>query len=94
MSRESVNDKALAKAKDELALLLDGHWRQICEARDAAAVEAARHGKEKFAYRVSLVVVQEPRGAECAVSCGISYAVKHSDETEPVLVSDQQELGV
>ena len=84
---------AMTKAVDQCAGLIAQHWREIILARNAAAFEAGRQGKDKFAYAVNLTIKMEPKGSECDVTTGIGYSVKHADTTETATVSDQPELA-
>ena len=84
---------AMTKAVDQCAGLIAQHWKEIILARNAAAVEAGRQGKEKFSYAVALTIKMEPKGHECDVSTSIGYSVKHADTTETATVSDQPELA-
>ena len=88
-----VDVKAMRKAVDQCAGLIAQHWTQIILARNAAAVEAGRQGKDKFSYSVALTIKMEPKGHECDVSTSIGYSVKHADTTETATVSDQPELA-
>ena len=88
-----VDQHAMVKAVDQCAGLIAQHWREIILARNAAAVEAGRQGKDKFSYSVALTIRMEPKGHECAVSTSIGYSVKHADTTETATVSDQPELA-
>jgi hypothetical protein len=87
-----IDAKVLQKAFDDAAGLLTEHWPDVIRARNAAAVEAGRQGKDKFSYAVNLTIKMEPRGNECRVSVSIGYSVKHADETEQALVSSNPEL--
>ena len=88
-----LDQKIFDEAKTQVCAMIDENMERIVEARNAtiiASAEAGAEGPTKFSF--GLTVVQVPRGGEVNVYTKISFTVAHKDETEPVTVSNQQEL--
>lgn len=93
MSKE-LDKKALGIAQEQVANMLDANWNDICDARNMAAVQASKQGKDKFVYSTTITIKQEPRGDEIVVSSSLSCSVAFKDETDPEMASNQMELDV
>ena len=89
-----LDERALTIARQQASDMLAANWEDICRARDMAAIQASRQGKDKFTYSTTLTIKQEPRGDEIVISTGISCSVAFKDETEPVSVSNQLDMGI
>jgi len=90
--RDEINENVKEAAKEQINALLNEHWGAICKARDSAAIEASRQGKDKFSYPVNLTIKQEPKGSECDVQTAIGFSVATKDATEPRTVDAQPNL--
>jgi hypothetical protein len=90
--KHEMFDKAMAKAVDQIRILIDEETPRIKRAMDDAAVVASQAEKETFSFPIRFVVKVEPCGDSINVDAGISYGVKHSVKTETVNVNNQPEL--
>ncbi len=78
-TKQNALDTAIRHATD----ILRENWPDAMKACGAAAIEAARHEKDSFKFKIGVVVIVEPRGDECIVNAELAYGLRRKDSTEP-----------
>jgi len=85
----ALEDKILFQAANDIQNLLKSDWAAIYQAYRKAHIES---GEEAFTFNIGLGIKLQPGNAGVKVTCKIAYNNKFTDETEPVIVSNQPEL--
>lgn len=82
----------MAKAIDQIRILIDEETPRIKKAMDEANMVAAQAERETFTFPVRFVVKLNPVGEAINVSAEVSYGVRHKVGMDRVEVSNQTEL--
>jgi len=86
---ETLEDKSLRCAIDEVTELLNANWKNICLAYSKCM---AVDDEEEFKFNIGARVTMQPEGTDIKMSARINYGIKYTAQCEPVTVSTQPEL--
>jgi hypothetical protein len=84
-----LEDKILHQARGMVSDLLTLDWSQVYQAYRKAYIES---GEEDFSFGVGLNIKLQPKNDGVKVTCKLSYSNKFTDETAPVIVSNQPDM--
>jgi len=87
--KQRIEDKVLARIKQDVAMLLDEDWPKAMHAYQQAIIAKDDEGT---AFKVGVVIVLTPAGDGIQVECRTSYGVRYCTKTAPVIATNQPEL--